>query len=67
MISKLGKLLGFGKGDSSAVDPVCEMTVDTADPPGCSSKHKGITYYFCAPGCKHAFDEEPDRYLQSTP
>ena len=27
------------------------------------STYKGVTYYFCAPGCKKAFDEEPEKYL----
>lgn len=63
MIGKLGKLLGFGKGESTAIDPVCDMEVDTSNPPGGQSEYQGNSYYFCAPGCKRAFDEEPEGYL----
>ena len=48
---------------ATAVDPICKMDVDTDSPPGGSSEHDGTTYYFCAPGCKVAFDKEPERYL----
>lgn len=66
MIGKLGKLLGFGKDGSTAVDPVCDMEVDTSNPPGGQSNYRENTYYFCAPGCKHAFDQEPEKYLNKT-
>ncbi len=26
------------------------------------SEYKGKTYYFCAQGCKIAFDKEPEKY-----
>jgi Cu+-exporting ATPase len=29
------------------------------------SVYKGKTYYFCAPGCKSAFDKDPEKYLGS--
>ena len=45
-----------------AIDPVCKMTVDEASP-AATSDYRGKTYYFCAPGCKVAFDENPKRYL----
>ena len=35
-----------------AIDPVCKMEVDTANPPGGKSEYQGDTFYFCAPGCK---------------
>ncbi len=44
-----------------AVDPVCEMKVDTATAKWIS-QHKGHTIYFCAPGCKRAFDKMPDKF-----
>ena len=46
-----------------AVDPICKMDVDTESPPGGQSEYKGTTYYFCAPGCKVAFDKEPEKHL----
>jgi YHS domain-containing protein len=27
------------------------------------SEYKGETIYFCAPGCKKMFDENPEKYL----
>jgi YHS domain-containing protein len=29
------------------------------------SEYKGKTYYFCAPGCKIVFDENPEQFLSS--
>lgn len=45
-----------------AIDPVCKMEVDenTAQ---FTSEYRGKTYYFCAPGCKKAFEEKPEKYL----
>ena len=48
---------------ATAIDPICQMDVDTDNPPGGQSEHNGTTYYFCAPGCKVAFDKEPEKYL----
>ena len=45
-----------------AIDPVCKMEVDP-DTAAASSAYQGTTYYFCAVGCKHAFDESPEKYL----
>ena len=48
---------------ATAIDPICQMDVDTDNPPGGQSEHEGTTYYFCAPGCKVAFDKEPEKYV----
>lgn len=45
-----------------AKDPVCKMDVDEKTAAG-TSKYKGVTYYFCAPGCKKAFEADPEKYL----
>ena len=45
-----------------AIDPVCKMTVDESAP-AATSELNGKTYYFCAPGCKVAFDEDPGKHL----
>lgn len=45
----------------TAVDPVCDMEVDVATARWIS-EHDGETYYFCAPGCKAAFEKEPAQY-----
>ncbi len=59
----IGKLFRFGKKAPVAIDPVCKMEVDTSNPPGGKSEHGGKTYYFCAPGCKRTFNQEPQKYL----
>jgi YHS domain-containing protein len=45
-----------------AIDPVCLMEVDEATAKW-TSEYKGQMYYFCAPGCKASFDEDPEKYL----
>ena len=50
---------------ATAIDPVCKMEVDTVTPHGGRCKHQGVDYYFCAPGCRVAFEKEPGRFLQS--
>ncbi|MCL4830574.1 MAG: YHS domain-containing protein [Caldilinea sp.] len=42
-------------------DPVCGMVIDSKTAKY-KSEFEGQTYYFCAPGCKTAFDKEPRRY-----
>jgi len=44
------------------VDPVCKMKVNE-ESAAAKSEYKGKTYYFCAPGCKKAFDADPKKYL----
>ncbi len=46
-----------------AVDPVCGMTVDPATAAG-HREHDGVTYWFCASGCRRRFDAEPARFLR---
>lgn len=56
----------FGKGKKEAAatvkDLVCDMDVypKTA---AASYEYLGQTYYFCAPGCKHAFEKDPEKYI----
>ena len=45
-----------------AIDPVCKMEVEESTAQW-TSEYKGQTYYFCAPGCKSSFDQEPEKYL----
>lgn len=44
-----------------AVDPVCGMTVDEKTSQ-LKSEHMGKTYYFCSPGCKKSFDDDPAKF-----
>ncbi len=46
-----------------AKDPVCGMEVDEKEA-AATSECKGKTYYFCAPACKKAFDENPAKYIE---
>jgi YHS domain-containing protein len=42
-------------------DPVCSMTIDEKTAAG-KSEYQGTAYYFCAPGCKTRFDQDPGKY-----
>jgi len=43
-------------------DPVCDMWVDP-ESAAATAEYEGETYYFCAEGCRKAFEEDPERYL----
>ena len=47
-----------------AIDPVCGMEVDPQSA-AATSEYQGQTYYFCAHGCKEAFDRNPEEYVRS--
>ena len=51
-----------------ALDPVCGMTVDpeAARAKDLHVQYKGVDYFFCGKGCKLDFDEDPERYLDSS-
>jgi len=51
-----------GADHERAIDPVCKMDVEIATAEYMST-YNGITYYFCAPGCKAVFDESPAAYV----
>jgi YHS domain-containing protein len=46
-------------------DPVCKMEVNEKEA-AATSTYKDKTYYFCAVGCKNAFDKEPEKYLSES-
>lgn len=46
----------------TAVDPVCEMTVDVASA-RFKTEHEATTYYFCAAGCQRAFEANPGSFV----
>ena len=48
----------FSKPRKEAIDPVCHMSVNAEKPNGGSYDYKGNSYYFCAPGCKMAFQKD---------
>ena len=47
-----------------AQDPVCRMQVEE-EKAAATAEHNGKHYYFCSPGCKEKFTQNPDRYLQA--
>ncbi len=50
---------------STILDPVCDMVVDVdaQRAKGLTSDLEGMTYAFCGPGCKRAFDRDPAKYV----
>jgi Cu+-exporting ATPase len=46
-----------------AQDPVCGMMVDPKRA-AATSDYQGRTHYFCAPGCKTAFEKDPAKYTK---
>jgi len=60
---KPAKFVSQSKGGATmAIDPVCKMEVEESKE-AATSEYKGKKYYFCAVGCKNAFDQEPEKYL----
>jgi len=49
-------------GVQMATDPVCKMEVEESQA-AATSEYKGKKYYFCAVGCKKAFDQNPEKYV----
>jgi len=47
-----------------AKDIVCGMEVDPKTAPA-KTEYDGKTYYFCARGCKVAFEKDPAKYLKA--
>ena len=43
-------------------DLVCGMMIDPQTA-AATSEYRGQTYYFCARGCKVAFDRDPEKYI----
>jgi P-type Cu+ transporter len=56
-----------GRHPENALDPVCGMSVDPANPRGGSAEHDGTTYYFCSNGCREQFVQDPARFIQRKP
>ena len=47
---------------TTAIDLVCGMTVEAAAE-NRPFEYEGVTYYFCAPGCRKAFEKDPDSFV----
>ena len=50
--------------NNQVLDPVCGMTVNPETAPA-HTEYKDKTFYFCSPGCKIAFNKNPEKYLQN--
>ncbi len=48
------------------LDPVCGMHFE-ATPAAATVEYSGSTYYFCGRGCKEAFEEDPERFIEAFP
>jgi YHS domain-containing protein len=48
-----------------AKDLVCNMEVDEKTAKW-KTNYQGKTYYFCAPGCKSEFEENPEKYVSGS-
>jgi xanthine dehydrogenase accessory factor len=55
----------LGELPVEAVDPVCGMTV-VVGPSTPSAEHDGVTYWFCCPGCRSRFAQDPATYLAAS-
>jgi P-type Cu+ transporter len=51
--------------DITAIDPVCGMSVDVANPLGGSFSHGDETYYFCSSACREKFQADPESFLSA--
>lgn len=49
-----------------AIDPVCRMIVSEEKATE-KAEYDGVTYYFCAPGCRERFEKNPEKYLGEDP
>jgi Cu+-exporting ATPase len=48
------------------IDPVCRMVLDPSKTDLVTS-YQGCSYYFCAEGCRKAFEANPKKYLERKP
>jgi xanthine dehydrogenase accessory factor len=51
---------------AAAIDPVCGMTVDPATAAD-RFEYEGVTYWFCASGCRRRFERDPAAFLHPAP
>jgi Cu+-exporting ATPase len=47
-------------------DPVCGMQVNPSQA-AAQRTYQRKTYHFCSPGCAAKFDQDPQRYVASSP
>jgi Cu+-exporting ATPase len=54
----------FTTSAKTAIDPVCGMQVDPCKST-LVSDYNDKKFYFCAEGCRRAFEKEPEKYTHS--
>jgi xanthine dehydrogenase accessory factor len=55
-----------GRPVAEAVDPVCGMAVAVTAGSVSLAEESGGTVYFCGPGCRHAYTDDPARYAHAS-
>lgn len=56
----------FTSSTQTVIDPVCGMRVDPCRT-DLFADHNGSRFYFCAEGCRKAFEQNPEKYANTTP
>lgn len=59
-----GTVGGQGRLPEKAVDPVCNMTVETKTAK--TAAYEGTVYYFCSLSCRDKFESSPATYVKPT-
>lgn len=65
LIPSEAKLSDEAEEPDTAIDLVCGMTVP-ADESSRPYVYEGNTYYFCCPGCRTAFEKDPEAYIKES-
>ena len=50
-----------------ASDPVCGTEVNEESAAKDEVRSSGVTFYFCSPKCRAAFQQEPEKYVEVEP
>ena len=53
------------RGGGTVTDPVCRMAVSPAETTPNTTYNRQV-YYFCAPGCRRAFERDPEAYVATS-
>ena len=56
----------FAASAKTLIDPVCGMPVDPCRT-DLIADYKDKKFYFCADGCRKAFEKDPEKYIGAKP
>ncbi|NIP59434.1 MAG: YHS domain-containing protein [Gemmatimonadetes bacterium] len=62
--SDAGTDAGAPQAPAFATDPVCGMSVEVEEARH-TAEWRGRAYYFCCPGCRRSFEEDPGAYADA--